>query len=573
MEDPVVMRARAWIAGDPDAETRRELEALVDAGNLTELAERFERPLEFGTAGLRGVVGAGPARMNQAVVIRTTYAVAQYLVAREPDARTLPVIVGFDGRLSSRAFAEATIGVLAAARIPVRFFQNAAPTPLVAFALRQLAGVAGIVITASHNPAEYNGYKLYASNGAQIIPPVDTDIERRIAEAPAAKSIPIDADAVRGTGAFVSPIRDSMLDRYLSDIEAHVPRGDADRSLRIVYTPMHGVGGELALRALRAAGFANVVEVPEQAKPDGAFPTARFPNPEDPAVLELAHRLAVAEHADLVLANDPDADRLAVSVPTPSGRFLPLTGNQIGVLLADFMLGQQPRPPRPLVLSSIVSSPMLGDVARGHGARFEQTLTGFKWIWNAALHLESSEGAKFVFGYEEAIGFSFMPSVRDKDGIGAAVLFAELAAECRAKGVSIRERLAELYERYGLWASAQRSIVRPGTDGAAQIERAVNQIASGPPKGLCGRAVTAVEDFRKNAEARPFWLAETPLVAFTLGTTGRALVRPSGTEPKLKIYVDLRDRVSPGTDVWKAEEALTASAGQVAEEIARFLGF
>lgn len=572
-QDPLLARARAWIAGDPDPETRSELKALVDAGDLDELAERFERPLEFGTAGLRGVVGAGPARMNRAVVIRTTHALVRYLTTREPDARTLPVIVGFDGRHSSRAFAEATIGVLAAARIPVRFFQNAVPTPLVAFALRQLAGVAGIVITASHNPAEYNGYKLYASNGAQIIPPVDREIERWIAEAPPAGSIPVDADAVRGTGAFVAPISDAMSERYLSDIEARIPRGEADRALRIVYTPLHGVGGDLALRALRAAGFSDIVEVPEQAKPDGAFPTARFPNPEDPAVLELAHRLAREKNAELVLANDPDADRLAVSVPTPAGRFLPLTGNQIGVLLADFLLEQKPKPPRPLVLSSIVSSPMIAEVARAHGARSEQTLTGFKWIWNAALHLERTEGAKFVFGYEEAIGFSFVPSVRDKDGISAAVLFAELAAECRAKGTSVRERLLELYRRHGVWASAQRSIVRAGTDGAAEIARAVDRIAAAPPSDLGGRAVTGVEDFRKGAESRPFWLSETPLVAFAIGSGGRALVRPSGTEPKLKIYVDLREAVSPGDDVWKVEEALTAEAGRVAEEVARFLGF
>lgn len=568
----LIARAKAWISGDPDPATRAELQAFVDSGNVPELRERFEQPLGFGTAGLRGVVGAGPARMNRAVVIRTTHALVQYLTAHELDARTLPVVVGFDGRHSSRELAEATIGVLAAARIPVRYFQNAVPTPLVAYALRQLAGVAGIMITASHNPGEYNGYKLYASNWVQIIPPADVDIERRISEAPPANQIPLDADAVRGVGSFVELIPGSILDRYVDEIVANVPRAAASRDLRIVYTPMHGVGGRLARAALQSAGFSDVIVVPEQAEPDGDFPTARFPNPEDPAVLTLAHRLAVQEHADLVLANDPDADRLAVSVPTPARRFLPLTGNQIGILLADFVLERAPAEPRPLVLSSIVSSPMLADLAEARGARHEQTLTGFKWIWNAALHLEHAEGVRFAFGYEEAIGFSFLRSVRDKDGISAAVLFAELAACARASGASVRERLLGLYERYGLWASVQRSIVREGSEGSAEIERAVNRVAAAPPNELGGRAVSSAVDYRIGAEARPFWLGASTLVALSLGREGRVLVRPSGTEPKLKIYVDLRRDLTRGTDGWAAEEALRADASAVAEEVVRFLG-
>jgi phosphomannomutase len=569
----LVARAKAWIAGDPDPATRAELQEFVDSGDTEALRNRFEPPLGFGTAGLRGVVGAGPARMNRAVVIRTTHALAEYLIARELDARTLPVVVGFDARHSSRELAEATIGVLAAARIPVRYFPNAVPTPLVAYALRQLAGVAGIVITASHNPADYNGYKLYASNWIQVIPPADVEIERRIAEAPPANEVPLDADAVRGVGSFVEPIPESIIERYVAEVVANVARGPASRDLRIVYTPLHGVGGKLARAALRSAGFSDVVVVPEQAEPNGDFPTAPFPNPEDPKVLELAHRLAADEHADLVLANDPDADRLAVSVPTPARRFLPLSGNQIGILLADFVLERAGTDPRPLLVSSIVSTPMLSELAKARGARHEQTLTGFKWIWNAALHLEHAEGVRFVFGYEEAIGFSFMRSVRDKDGIGAALLFAELAANCRASGESVRERLLSLYERYGLWASAQRSVVRSESGAAAEIGRAVDRLASAPPNELGGRAVTGTIDYRIGADSRPFWLGASPLVALELEKGGRVLVRPSGTEPKLKIYVDLRDDLVSGADGWKVEGALREAAKATAEEVVRFLGF
>lgn len=570
--EALAARAKAWIAGDPDPATQAELQRLVDSRDTRALRDRFEPPLGFGTAGLRGVVGAGPARMNLAVVIRTTHAVAEFLTVNELDARTLPVVVGFDGRRSSRELAEATIGVLAGARIPVRYFQNAVPTPLVAYALRQLAGVAGIVITASHNPADYNGYKLYGSNWIQVIPPADVEIERRIAQAPPAKEVPLDANAVRGVGSFVEPIPESIIERYVAEVVANVPHGSAARDLRIIYTPLHGVGGKLARAVLESAGFSNVVVVPEQAEPNGDFPTARFPNPEDPAVLELAHRLAADEHADLVLANDPDADRLAVSVPTPARRFLPLSGNQIGILLADFLLERAPAEPRPLVVSTVVSSPMLSELAKARGARHEQTLTGFKWIWNAALHLEQAEGARFVFGYEEAIGFSFMRSVRDKDGIGSALLFAELAANCRAAGTSVRERLLSLYERYGLWVSVQRSVVRPESGGAAEIARAFERLASAPPNELGGRVVTGTVDYRAGADGRPFWLGATPLVALELGNEGRVLVRPSGTEPKLKIYVDLRGDLAASADGWKLESTLTEAATAIAEEAVRFLG-
>jgi phosphomannomutase len=249
-----------------------------------------------------------------------------------------------------------------------------------------------------------------------------------------------------------------------------------------------------------------------------------------------------------------------------------LSGNQVGVLLADFILSRTSEAVRPLVVSSIVSSSMLGEIAQARGARHEHTLTGFKWIWNAALHLERAEGVRFVFGYEEAIGFSCLRSVRDKDGISAAVMFAELAASARAEGVSVRERLAGLYERYGLWVSAQRSVVRTGAAGTEELVRAVDRLAAAPPEAVAGYGISSITDFRVGAEARPFWLAEAPLVVLHLGRSGRVLVRPSGTEPKLKVYVDLRGDVSAGSDAWSAEEALTKVAGDVAGRVLGFLG-
>ncbi|HVU05319.1 MAG TPA: phospho-sugar mutase [Polyangiaceae bacterium] len=573
MDSTLIETARAWLDGDPDPETRRELAALVDGGDEAALRERFAAPLTFGTAGLRGLVGAGPSRMNRAVVIRATRAVAEHLAVHVRDAKTRPVIVGFDGRLSSRSLAEATIGVLAAARIPVRYFPEPVPTPVAAYGILQLQASACIVITASHNPGEYNGYKLYAENGAQIIPPADEDVEARILKLPPAKEIPTLPFSLGQTTDLVSPVPATLVDRYLADVEAVRPHTDGDRSLRIAYTPLHGVGGRIALRALAAAGFSDVVVVAEQAEPDGHFPTVRFPNPEDPKTLALALALAKEKDADLVLANDPDADRLAVAVRTPAGRYLPLTGNQIGVLLADFMLARAAKAPQPIVLQSIVSSPMTAAVAASHGARFEQTLTGFKWVWNAAMRLEETSSVRFAFGFEEAIGFSVGRLVRDKDGISAAVVFAELAAEARAKETTVLERLEALYRTHGVWVSAQSTVTREGVQGAKEIAAAVDRAARNPPTAVGGVPVKSVTDFRSGGDARPPWLGETPLIVLDLGDAGRALLRPSGTEPKLKVYVDLRGDVPEGTAVSKVEEALFERARAMAKEVVGAIGF
>jgi phosphomannomutase len=567
-----VSAALDWAKADPDPATRRELESLAAARDLDELRERFERPLDFGTAGLRGIVGAGPARMNRAVVMRATHALAEELVRRDPDARSRPVAVGFDARTSSRAFAEAAIGVLVAVRIPVRYFPEPVPTPLVAYAVRALAATAGIVITASHNPADYNGYKLYAADGAQVVPPLDRAIEARMAKGPGASSIPCASFTIDVEHPLAQRIGASLVERYYGEIDALIFGGHADRTLRIAYTPLHGVGLRFAREALRRRGFSDVRVVPEQAEPDGAFPTVHFPNPEEPGALDRVMTLAKHDGAALVLANDPDADRLAAAVPTAAGRFIALSGNQIGVLLADFVLEHAPRTPTPLVVSTIVSTPMLENIAQAHGARCERTLTGFKWIAHAAMALESRDGVRFAFGFEEAIGYAAGRFVRDKDGVSAAVLFAELAAHARAEGRSVLERLEALYRRHGLWVSVQKSVVLPGRDGAARIARAVDGIVQSLPVALDGTKVHSVVDYRLGASARAPWLGVTPLVALDFGAEGRAFLRPSGTEPKLKIYVDLTDSVAPSDDLWVREAALRARATRIADALAGHAG-
>lgn len=558
-------RTRSWIDADPDPGTRAELEAILAAGDAPELTERMAGTLQFGTAGIRGRVEAGSNRMNRAVVIRTTAGLADYLLRSGGEG---PVVVGFDARLSSRQFMEDTVAVLAAAGLPVRYFDTPVPTPVVAYAALAADARAAIVITASHNPPKDNGYKVYDANGAQIVPPTDTHIAAAIEAVGAATDVPRVDDPFASP--LVAPVGDEVFARYLDDLRTARTVDPSAKELVIVYTPMHGVGGRYVVEALAHFGYDKVSPVPEQFPPDGHFPTVAFPNPEEPGALDLAMAQAAAEHADLILANDPDTDRLAVSVER-DGIWSPLSGNQIGVLLADFILSTTDEP-HPIVINSIVSSPMLATIAAGHGAGFAQTLTGFKWIWNAALDLQEAGKGRFVFGYEEALGYSVAPGVRDKDGISAAVVFADLAAHAADEGQTVLDRLAALYRRYGLWVSSQRNVVRPGTEGAAEIASAIERLGASPPPHVSGLPVVSVTDYRTGADDRPRYLGATPLIALDLGDKGRILVRPSGTEPKLKIYVDLTAPLGPEADPAERERALLGEAAGLGEAVAQLLG-
>jgi phosphomannomutase len=558
--------ARAWIAGDPDPGTRDELQQLLDADEQDELADRLGMSLEFGTAGLRGVVGAGPNRMNRAVVARTSRGLADHLLATVPDAAERGVVVGFDARLDSEDFAAVTVGVLAAAGLQVRWFPTPQPTPLVAYAQKAMDAAAAVVITASHNPPEYNGYKVYAEGAAQIVPPTDALIAAAIEAAGPAADIPVDDPL---TSERVAPVDAAIVDRFFAELAAARPKVEGP-DLPIVYTPLHGVAGELVHRALREGGYEHVHTVPSQAEPDGNFPTVRFPNPEEPGAMDAALELAAEVDAELIIANDPDGDRLAAAVPDGAGGFRMLTGNQIGVLLTDHLL-RGSDVDRPMVIASIVSSPMFAEVARSYGAHAEWTLTGFKWICAAARDLEKAEARTFVYGFEEALGSSVGTVVRDKDGIGAAVAFADLARSLKAEGRTILDRLDELYRAHGLWVSYQHSITRPGMEGLAEIAGAMAKLETEVPAELAGEQVLSTTDFRVGAEDRQPWLEAHDLVILEL-TDGRALIRPSGTEPKLKIYVDLRGELREGESLDTRAAELEGHAQEVARALASFVG-
>jgi phosphomannomutase len=557
--------AEQWIAGDPDPETRAELRAILDSGDEDELQERVGTTLHFGTAGLRGRVEAGSNRMNRAVVIRASRGLADHLLATTPEDRGA-VVVGRDARLSSQVFMDDVVAVLVAAGLDVRYFPEPVPTPLVAYAARHFSAVSAVVVTASHNPPADNGYKVYDTNGVQIVPPTD----REIAAAIAAVGAAVDVPRAEILGDHAVAVHQELYDDYLFEVAAALPNVTGDRSLSIVYTAMHGVGGRYVIAALERFGFTNLHPVAVQFAPDGRFPTVAFPNPEEPGAMDRAHELAASIDAELVIANDPDTDRLAVSLAEPDGGYRQLTGNQIGVLLGEFLLRHSDID-QPIVLNSIVSSPMLASMAEHYEATYDQTLTGFKWIWNAALDLEAEGRGDFEFGYEEALGYSVGPVVRDKDGISAAVAFCVLAAAAKGDGATVWDRLGDLYRREGVWVSTQESVTRHGVDGAAEIAAAMAALEQQTPPSLAGFSVTEVIDYRTGAEDRPRYLGATPLVVFTLGAAGRALVRPSGTEPKLKIYVDLRGEA--GEDWRVTEERLLQLAEQVAADLLEFLGF
>ena len=525
---PAADQVRAWIAADPDPATRAELQRIVDAGDIEELASRFAGHVEFGTAGLRGPLGAGPNRMNAAVVRAASAALARWLL--DDDVAARGVVVGFDHRHGSASFARDTAGVLAAAGIPVRLAVRQWPTPVTAYAVRHFGAAAGVMVTASHNPAADSGYKVYDGTGSQIVPPVDARISAGIDAAGPANEIPCEPSSTR-----IEPIGDDALAAYLDVASSAIPAGP--RALRVVYTPVHGVGLDVFRSLWARAGFAPPIVVEEQAQPDPDFPTAPFPNPEEPGVLDLALERARRERADLVLANDPDADRLAVACPD-GDEWRVLTGDEIGALLGAHMLAQTSGDDR-VVARSIVSSTLLDRIAEAAGVPSRATLTGFKWISRAG----DADDRRLIFGYEEALGYAVSPHVRDKDGLTAALAIADLAA----RG-SLGDALAHLAEVHGLHATAQWSM---RFDDAALAAEFTAKIRGAPPSELGGVPVARVVDYLGGADGLP----PTDLVGFELTDGGRALVRPSGTEPKVKCYFQVVEALA---DTARARARLAA---------------
>jgi len=522
--DPTLLdRARAWLADDPDPDTRTALDRLLDAagsgdeGAATELLDAFTGRLEFGTAGLRGALGPGPHRMNRAVVTRAAAGLAAYLRAQHGDA-PLRVVVGYDARHKSDAFARDTAEVMEGAGIHALVLPRPLPTPVLAYAIRHLGCAAGVMVTASHNPPQDNGYKVYLGDGTQIVPPADVEISAFIDGVGAVHDVP------RGQG--WAHLDDGVLAAYLADVAALVP-DDAPRQIAIAYTPMHGVGGDVVLRALAAAGYPAPRVVAAQFRPDPDFPTVSFPNPEEPGAMDLALEEGVESDADVVIANDPDADRCAVAVPTrdrgahggPAYRML--RGDEVGWLLGWWL---HERGATGVYASSIVSSSLLARMAASYGVEHCETLTGFKWIGRIP---------GLAFGYEEALGYCVDPAhVADKDGVSAALRVVEMVATLRASGRTVHDVLDDLAVEHGLHATDQLSA---RVEDLTRIADAMARLRGAPPSSLAGLDVESVEDLATGVDGLP----PTDGVRLRLAEHTRVIVRPSGTEPKLKCYLEV----------------------------------
>ncbi|ARP40012.1 phospho-sugar mutase [Vibrio syngnathi] len=536
--------AMNWLARDPDPRTREELQYLIDEGMHDELEDRFTQRLEFGTAGLRGKVGCGPNRMNRLVIQETATGLGHYLIEHVANASIRGVVVGYDGRLDSKQFAIDTASVLTALGIKVYLTSDVAATPIVAFGIEHFNAAAAVVVTASHNPPEYNGFKVYWENGAQIIPPHDAGIAAEI-DIASTKPIPLMSLSDAETQGKLVWLTEGYYQTYRAAINQspYVNNTLESANTTITYTAMHGVGAKMAEDLLHDAGFHKVFSVAEQREPDGNFPTVNFPNPEEKGAMDLVINLAKSVDADIACANDPDADRFAVAVRTDDTArtddtsYKMLTGDQVGVLFAHYLLSK-PHTKNQLVGNSIVSSTLLKKVAQAHGATYFQTLTGFKWLANIGMQLEDEQN-EFLFAYEEALGYTIGTQVRDKDGLSAIVVFAQLVEELKSQGRTVWDLLAQISFEHGVHTNAQRSIaLDPDSPSIGSKLRAAQ------PKAINGVAISVIEDLQSslrfviggNTEA--INLPASDVLIYHLEDGSRIIVRPSGTEPKVKVYYE-----------------------------------
>lgn len=557
-------RINAWVADDPDADSQAEIKQLLttaqagdEAGAAAEadLADRFRGELTFGTAGLRGALGAGPNRMNRAVVIRAAAGLVAYL--KEKVGEDFHLVIGFDARYGSKQFAEDTAAVAVAAGGRASLFACTLPTPVTAFALRHLGADAAVVVTASHNPPQDNGYKVYlggravtdSGQGAQIVPPADAQIYAQIQAVESIAAVP---RAESGWEILGEDVVEAYMDRAAS------LAGEGPRDLRIVLTSMHGVGGETAVEVFKRAGFTDVHPVAEQFQPDPDFPTVSFPNPEEPGALDLAFALARETDADIIIAHDPDADRCSAAIPDPSaeGGWRQLTGDEVGALLGEAVARERAGDPAAVLANSIVSSRLLSRIAKAHGLAHRATLTGFKWI---------SRVDGIVFGYEEALGYCVDPNyVRDKDGISASVKLVQMAAQAKERGVSLQDELDELARTHGLHATAPLSIRVENLELIAQ--GMANLRANGVPE-LAGSPVISTLDLSQGSDELP----PTDGLVFTSDRGDRVIARPSGTEPKLKCYLETIVEVG-SEDVADARKVAATRLEQMKADMRAALG-
>jgi phosphoglucomutase len=554
IDNQILDRAKVWLGEGFDEETRLKVREMMEE-NPQELIESFYQDLEFGTGGLRGIMGVGTNRMNKYTVGMATQGLANYLKKNFPDKEVIKIAIAHDCRNNSPYFARITADVFSANGMHVYLFESLRPTPELSFAVRELGCQSGIVITASHNPKEYNGYKAYWDDGSQLIPPHDKNV---IAEVQKITSV----SEVRfgGTGGKIETIGEEFDKLYLEKVLSLSLSPEAikkHRDIRIVFTPLHGTGGVLVPAALKKFGFENVSVVKEQSVYDGNFPTVKSPNPEEPAALEMALKQAEEEKADLVMATDPDADRVGIAVRDLTGKFILLNGNQTAALLTYYLLHKWKENKllsgREYIVKTIVTSEVLKDIADSYAVECYDVLTGFKWI---AEVIRKNEGIKtFIGGGEESYGFMVGDFVRDKDAVSACALVAETAAWAAEAGKSLYELLIDIYVEFGLYKESLISVTRKGKSGSEEIRKMMEDYRSAPPATINGSKVTLIKDYQTLEEKDmitgkviPILLPKSNVLQFFLEDDSKISVRPSGTEPKIKFYFGVKDNLTKRTE-------------------------
>ena len=551
----ILERAKAYIAAEQDERFRKEIEDLIAKEDYTELEDRFYQTLEFGTGGLRGIMGGGTNRMNTLEINMATQGLANYVIKAFPEkakAGTLSAVVAYDSRLNSDVFAEATALIFAANGIKAYLFSSLRPTPELSFAIRTLKADTGVVVTASHNPRMYNGYKAYWNDGAQVIEPHDVGIIEEVNKVKDVKTM-TRVEAI-STGKLV--IIDKEIDEKFWDMcKAQLVRPDLikekAKDVRIVYTPLHGTGAMHVEKVLGDLGL-NIITVPEQREPDGNFPTVEKPNPEEKPALKMAVDLATKEKADGLMATDPDSDRFGTAFPDKDGNFVLLSGNQMGALLMEYVflsrkeLGRMPA--NPACIRSIVTSPFGDYICKKYGVKMFDCLTGFKWIANVEANFEKAGTHNYVFGLEESYGYKIEKEVMDKDGVSAAAMCAEMILYWRSQGKSLLEHLDDMYKEYGYFEDRAISQNFPGQSGVQTMKEIMAKMRSNPPATLGGQKVVKVRDLMNDPD-----LPKSNVLQFYLESGTIVSARPSGTEPKIKFYINSMIPAGDGSDAWYAD--------------------
>jgi len=577
-----------WLADPAIAEAdKQEIRDLIDQGAVQELTDRFYAPLAFGTGGLRGVIGAGLHRMNVYTVGAAAQGLANYVAQHGETAKKAGVAIAHDCRRMSDAFALRVASVMAANGITAYLFDALRPTPELSFAVRHLGCTAGVVITASHNPPQYNGFKAYWTDGGQVVPPHDGRIIEEVRGVGGFANVKTLSEEQSHNHPLIKRIGRDVDEPFLDAVQASCLSPEIcreqGRQLKIVYTALHGTGGTLIPEALRRRGFAQVIEVPEQAAPDGEFPTVTSPNPEEAAALQMGIALAKQRGAELVIGTDPDGDRVGIAVRRRDGEFVLISGNRIGALLADYICGRLTAagrfPRNGVVLSTVVSGGLMKAVARSYGAEVVETLTGFKWIGQKLHEYDAQETAEapsktFIFGAEESYGYLPVSFVRDKDAVTSSSFIAEMAAFAAARGKGLYEALKDLFRKHGYYQEGAKSIVMPGKRGGDQIRAIMQQLRRQPPKTIGGLPVVAMADFMTGVDKesasgkvlRRYDLPASDVIQFTLSEGTKVIARPSGTEPKIKFYILVHQ---PGDDLAKAQTAADEKIETITTDLVR----